>query len=110
MGNGQSVGICHDVENPSTINYMAGYIVNDVDKATSMGLDVLEVDEAEYAVVELTGCVPDCIHTGWKYAMEVFFPEHGYVHSGKSDFEYYYEGDLHSKDYKMELWIPITKA
>ena len=110
LGSGQSMGVCHDVENPSIINYMAGYIVNDVDKAISMGLDVLEVEETEYAVVELIGSVPDCIHNGWKYAMEVFFPEHGYVHSGKPDFEYYYEGDMDSKDYKMELWIPITKA
>ena len=110
LGNGQRVGICHDVENPSTINYMAGYIVTGADKARSMGLDVLEVEEAEYAVVELIGSVPECIHNGWKYAMEVFFPEHGYIHSGKPDFEYYYEGDMHSNDYKMELWIPITKA
>lgn len=110
LGNGQSVGVCHDVENSSTINYMAGYIVNDVDKARSMGLDLLEVDEAEYVVVELVGSVPESIHNGWKYAMEVFFPEHGYIHSGKPDFEYYHEGDMHSKDYKMELWIPITKA
>ena len=79
-------------------------------KARSIGLDVLEVEESEYAVVELIGSVPDCIHNGWKYAMEVFFPEHGYVHSGKPDFEYYYEGDMNSKDYKMELWIPISKA
>lgn len=110
LGSDQSMGVCHDVENSSTIHYMAGYIVNDVDKATSMGLDVLEVEEAEYAVVELVGSVPECIHNGWKYAMEVFFPEHGYIHSEKPDFEYYYEGDMHSKDYKMELWIPITKA
>ena len=110
LGNGQSVGVCHDMENSSTINYMAGYIVNDVDKARSMGLDVLEVDEAEYVVVDLVGSVPESIHNGWKYAMEVFFPEHGYIHSGKPDFEYYHEGDMHSKDYKMELWIPITKA
>ena len=110
LGNGQSVDVCHDMENSSTINYMAGYIVNDVDKARSMGLDVLEVDEAEYVVVELVGSVPESIHNGWKYAMEVFFPEHGYIHSGKPDFEYYHEGDMHSKDYKMELWIPITKA
>lgn len=110
LGNGQSVGVCHDMENSSTINYMAGYIVNDVDKARSMGLDVLEVDEAEYVVVELVGSVPESIHNGWKYAMEVLFPEHGYIHSGKPDFEYYHEGDMHSKDYKMELWIPITKA
>ena len=118
LGSGKSVGVCHDILDldnhdgldTNTINYMAGYIVNDVDKARGMGLDVLEVEEAEYAVVELVGSVPECIHNGWKYAMEVFFPEHGYIHSGKSDFEYYYEGDMHSKDYKMELWIPITKA
>ena len=118
LGTGESVGVCHDILNfdnhealeVNTINYMAGYIVNDVDEAKSMGLEILEVEEAEYAVVELIGSVPDCIHNGWKYAMEVFFPEHGYVHSGKPDFEYYYEGDMDSKDYKMELWIPITKA
>lgn len=110
LGDGESVGICHEVESPNVINYMAGYIVTDVDKAKSMGLDIIEVKEAEYAIVELKGVVPECIHNGWKYVMEVFFPEHGYVHSGSPDFEYYYEGDMDSKDYKMELWIPIVKA
>ena len=110
LGDGESVGICHDVESPNVINYMAGYIVKDVDKAKSMGLDIIEVKEAEYAIVELKGVVPECIHNSWKYVMEVFFPEHGYVHSGSPDFEYYYEGDMDSKDYKMELWIPIVKA
>lgn len=110
LGDGESVGICHDVESPNVINYMAGYIVTDVDKAKSMGLDILEVEEAEYVIVKLKGVVPECIHNGWKYVMEVFFPEHGYVHSGTPDFEYYYEGNMDSKDYKMELWIPIVKA
>ncbi|MCB5139082.1 AraC family transcriptional regulator [Streptococcus mutans] len=107
---GKSIGVCHDVESPSAINYMAGYIVTDVNKTKSLGLGVLNIEEAEYAIVELTRSVPECIHNGWKYAMEVFFPEHGYVHSGKPDFEYYYEGDMDSKDYKMGLWIPICKA
>lgn len=110
LGEGQSVGVCHDVENPSTINYMAGYIVADAEHAISMGLDVLNIEEAEYAIVALTGSVPACIHNGWKYAMEVFFPQHGYVHSGSPDFEYYHEGNMDREDYKMELWIPITKA
>lgn len=110
LGEGQSIGVCHDVENPNIINYMAGYIVADINKAKEMGFDVLEIEENEYAVVELNGSVPKCIHEGWKYAMEVFFPEHGYVHSGDPDFEYYYEGDMHNQDYKMELWIPIVKA
>ena len=110
LGSGEIVGVCHDVENPNTINYMAAYIVNDVNKARGMGLEVLEVEETEYAVVELIGTVPECIHNGWKYAMEVFFPEHSYVHSGKPDCEYSYEGDMNSKDYKMELWIPVCKS
>ena len=110
LGKGESVGLCHDVESPDRINYMAGYIATDVEKAKDMGLEVLEVDEAEYAVVELTGKVPECIHAGWKYLMEVFFPEHGYIHSGKPDFEYYFKGDMYSPDYKMELWVPVMKA
>lgn len=110
LGKGESVGVCHDVESPDRINYMAGYITTDIEKAKDMGLEVLEVDEAEYAVVNLTGKVPECIHAGWKYLMEVFFPEHGYIHSGKPDFEYYFKGDMHSSDYKMELWVPLVKA
>ena len=110
LGKGESVGVCHDVESPDRINYMAGYITTDIEKAKDMGLEILEVDEAEYAVVNLTGKVPECIHAGWKYLMEVFFPEHGYIHSGKPDVEYYFKGDMHSPDYKMELWVPVVKA
>ena len=118
LGTGETVGVCHDiltldnhdVLGNNTINYMAGFIVNDIDKARSVDLDVLEIEETEYVIVELKGSVPECIHNGWKYVMEVFFPEHGYVHSGKPDFEYYYEGDMYSPNYKMELWIPISKA
>lgn len=116
LGEGQSVGVCHDILKPdaeldlNTINYMAGYIVSDVAKAREMGLDMLEIEEAEYAVVELKGRVPDCIHSAWKYVLEVFFPEHGYIHSGAPDFEYYFEGDMYSEDYKMELWVPIVRA
>lgn len=110
LGEGKSVGVCHDSSDAATINYFAGYIIHNVEKAIEMGLDILEVKEAEYAVVELNGAVPECIHNGWKYALEVFLPEYGYIHSGAPDFEYYYEADMMSPDYKMELWIPIKRA
>ena len=109
MGSGQSYGMCFDVENPSRINYMACYHVDDVSKAREMGLEVMEIKEAEYAILSLKGPVPDCIHEGWKYAMEVFLPEQGYMHAGTPDFEVYGEGDMYSPDYKMELWIPLSK-
>lgn len=109
MGNGTSYGICHDVEDCNRINYMACYDVKDRKTAEEMGLEVVEVAAAEYAVVELRGAVPDCIHEGWKYVMEVFFPEQGYRHAGAPDFEVYAEGDMHADDYRMELWIPVVK-
>lgn len=110
LGKGQSVGVCHDTNSPNTINYMAGYMITDESKAKELGLDILAIEETEYAVVELVGSVPECIRNGWKYVMEVFFPEHGYTHSGLPDFEYYFLGDMESQDYKMELWIPIVRA
>lgn len=109
LGNGQSYGICHDMKNTKKINYMACYDVKDIEKAEEMGLEIVEVAAAEYAVVELIGKIPDSIHAGWKYLFEVFFPEQGYRHSGKPDFEVYSEGDMYSETYKMELWVPIVK-
>ena len=109
LGNGQSYGMCFDVENPNKINYMACYHVSDIAKAREMGLEVKEIREAEYAILSLKGSVPTCIHEGWKYAMEVFLPEQGYMHAGTPDFEVYSEGDMYSPDYKMELWIPLSK-
>lgn len=47
----------------------------DHDELASLGegksVGVLNIEEAEYAIVELTGSVPECIHNGWEYAMEV---------------------------------------
>ena len=89
---------------------MAAYDVKDEKMAKKLGLDILEVPKAEYAVAKLKGAIPNCIHEGWKYVIEVFFPEQGYKHAGTPDFEVYSEGNMDSPDYEMELWVPIVKA
>lgn len=117
LGNGQSYGACYEIEknekeNPEskyTVSYMAGYDVQNIDKAKDLGLSILEVPEAEYAVVKLKGIVPNCIHKGWKYVTGMFFPEQSYRHAGTPDFEVYSEGDIYSPNYEMELWVPIVK-
>ena len=117
LGNGQSYGACYEIEknekeNPEskyTVSYMAGYDVQNIDKAKDLGLSILEVPEAEYAVVKLKGIVPNCIHKGWKYVTVMFFPEQSYRHAGTPDFEVYSEGDMYSPNYEMELWVPIVK-
>lgn len=109
MGNGQSYGLCYEVKDCNSFNYMAGYDCTDEQKAETFGLSVMHIPEAEYAVVQLKGPVPDCIHQGWKYVMDTFFPEQGYRHAGTPDFEVYKEGDMYDKNYNMELWVPIIK-
>ena len=109
LGSGRSFGMCHGVEDFKKINYMACYDAADVKAAKAMGLETASIAEAEYAVVDLCGKVPECIHKGWKYLFEVFFPEHGYRHSGAPDFEVYEEGDMTSDAYRMQLWVPIEK-
>ena len=117
LGKGQSYGACYEIEknekeNPEskyTVSYMAGYDVQNIDKAKDLGLSILEVPEAEYAVVKLKGIVPNCIHKGWKYVTGMFFPEQSYRHAGTPDFEVYSEGDMYSPNYEMELWVPIVK-
>ena len=118
LGNGQSYGACYEIEKNEkenseskyTVSYMAGYDAQNTDKAKDLGLSILEVSEAEYAVVKLKGIVPNCIHEGWKYVTGTFFPEQGYRHAGTPDFEVYSEGDMKSDNYEMEFWVPIVKA
>lgn len=110
LGNGRSFGVCSEVKDGKTFTYAAAYDCRDAQKAAELGLSVMHIPEAEYAVVQLKGPVPDCIHKGWKYVMETFFPEQGYCHAGTPDFEAYSEGDMYSKNYTMELWVPIVKA
>lgn len=109
LGSGQSYGMCFETKDSALINYMACFNVKDIDKAKKLGLTIMEIPANNYAIVELNGPIPQSIHEGWKYVMERFFPEQGYQHSGAPDFEVYQEGDMHSKNYKMELWIPIKK-
>ena len=110
LGNGRSFGVCSEVKDGKTFTYAAAYDCRDAQKAAELDLSVMHIPEAEYAVVQLKGSVPNCIHQGWKYVMETFFPEQGYCHAGTPDFEAYSEGDMYSKNYMMELWVPIVKA
>lgn len=110
LGNGQMYGMCYDVKDCNNINYMVCYDVKDVEVAKKMGLEIVEIEESEYAILSLEGKIPESIHNGWKYAMEVFFPQNGYMHSGTPDFEVYGEGNMDEENYKMELWIPIVKV
>ncbi|MEA4811484.1 MAG: AraC family transcriptional regulator [Anaerolineaceae bacterium] len=110
LGSGQSYGACYEMTTDEQFSYMAGFDLKETQKAQALGLEVLEVPAATYAVVKLTGPIPRCIREGWGYVMGSFFPQQGYRHAGSPDFEVYFDGDMYAPDYKMELWVPVEKT
>ena len=108
FGSGQSFGVCYDMQENGHFRYMAGFDADNHPRAKE--LERLPVPEAEYAVLELNGPVPQCIMDGWAYLRDTYFPEHGLRHAGTPDFEAYAEGDMSAPDYRMELWVPFEKA
>lgn len=109
LGPRQDVGVCVLAEGQETIDYMAGFLVDNADQASQLDMTIWTVEAATYALVPIKGAVPSSIHQAWKYLLEVFFPETGYRHSGAPDFEIYKTDGIHSEDYEMELWIPIVQ-
>lgn len=109
LGNGHSYGICSDHDEDG-IRYTAGFHVTDTEQAEGMVLEIIDIPDGEYAVIELKGRVPECIHEGWKFAMREALPENNITHSGGPDLEVYGVGDMDASDYTMELWIPVVKT
>lgn len=109
MGSGESYGLCYDFINQENFSYMAAFDLQEESFAQERGLTILQVPQAEYAVFEIVGAIPQSIHEGWEYIIGTFFTESEYEHAGTPDFEYYLEGDMSAPDYKMELWVPIRK-
>jgi AraC family transcriptional regulator len=110
LGTGEAFGTCFNYSaEPHSFSYIAGYDVRVPEDAHVLGLEVVEVPEAEYAIVELTGAVPENIHQGWEFVWHEYLPSHGLKHAGTPDHEFYFMGDMSSPDYKMELWVPIVR-
>ncbi len=108
-GKGQSLGVCYAKSKEPRFRYMAGVTVDTIAPALEAGAQVLHVSEADYLVVPCKGPVPQCIHEGYKQA-EKLIADAGVRMSLSPDFEHYFEGDLSSADYEMELWLPVEKV
>lgn len=108
-GKGQSLGVCYAKSKEPKFRYMAGVSVETITPALEAGAEVLHVSEADYLIVPCKGPVPQCIQEAYKKA-EKMIADAGVRMSMSPDFEHYFEGDLNSADYEMELWLPVEKV
>ena len=110
LGDGRSFGMCRNTDSAQRFDYLAGFEVKDRAAAADLGLAVVDIPAQRYAVARLKGPIPGCIHEGWAYLMGDYLPRQGLRHAGTPDFEAYWDGDMQSPGYEMELWVPVTEA
>lgn len=105
-GNLGVLGICKDFGD-NEFNYMIG--VEEIKDTLPRGYISSTIPAATWAVFESVGALPDAIQDLNRRIFTEWMPSTGYQHACAPELEVYPEGDLHSSDYKCEIWIPVKK-
>jgi len=103
------LGICEEntCENASDFPYSIGaeYCGGDVPD----GFIIKDVPQYTWVIFNCVGAMPHAIQIGWHKIYTEFFPTSEYQQIPSIDFEVYPDGDMDSKDYVSEIWIPVEK-
>lgn len=110
LGSGEPFGSCYGYKSNDKFSYIAGYDLKNEALAEELGLDIVDVPDAEYAVLQIHGSIPDSIRKGWEFMYSHWLAEYGYTHAGTPDFEYYLDGDPNDPNYEMQLWVPVKRT
>jgi len=85
------------------------YIAAATYQETPEGMAEYIVPDCTWAVFECVGAMPTAIQELQKRIITEWLPTSGYEYANAPDIEVYFEGDQQSKDYRCEVWMPITK-
>lgn len=109
VSSGKSFGVCYDMQDNGLVKYMAGWEVANPDKVKQLPVEVVLIESSTFAIIPCIGKIPESIHNAWNYMWKQFFPESGYRYSGKVDLEFYPQKVVDSKEYQMQIWVPVEK-
>lgn len=105
--NGNSIGACLPINSDKKDSFE--YVIGSFCKNEVSDYKNYDVEEHQWAVFELNGPISDVLQTTWKKIFNTWFPKSGYKHGHAPELEVYYPGDVNSKGYYMEIWIPIIR-
>lgn len=101
------LGVCMPMDPAKDLEF--DYIIGVFGEEAQEGYEYHEVPEAEWAVFEVRGPINPNLQEAWKRIFSEWFPETGFKHAMLPEFEVYAGGDVESKDYMTEIWIPIER-
>lgn len=100
-------GICEPEKKKGEFRYGIGAYWEGKD--VPAGFELITVPENTWAMFKCVGPMPGSINDLWKSIYSEWLPQADYELVSDYDFEVYTEGDIKSKDYKSEIWIPVKK-
>ena len=104
-----SIGICaQEKQGCKEFKYGIGCI-NEYVKDIPEEFEVLEIPAYTWAIFKCIGPMPNAIQDMWKRIYSEWLPQAQYELISDYDIEFYTEGNLQSKDYISEIWIPVKE-
>lgn len=85
------------------------YMGVSTDRDILEGMEEYIIPSAQWAIFECVGPVPEAIQQLQKRIFTEWLPSSGYEYANLPDLEVYGDGDISSKDYKCQVWLPIVK-
>ncbi len=103
------LGVCYGNQptDDKTFDYAIA-VQADPETPVPEGFRRTAIPERTWAVFDCAGSMPDAIQTHWHRIVTEFFPGSAYEPTYELDIEAYPAGDMTSKDYHSEIWVPIT--
>ncbi|MCE5287287.1 MAG: AraC family transcriptional regulator [Pelosinus sp.] len=88
-------------------NYMIA--VENITEDLPEGYISVQIPAAMWAVFESIGALPQAAQELTRRIFTEWLPSTGYQHACAPELEIYPQGDMYSKDYRCEIWLPIKK-
>lgn len=103
------LGVSMDLQNfdKGYFTYMIGVEKNE--ETIPEDFRSVTIPAATWAVFESVGPLPGAIQDITRRIFTEWFPATGYQHDCAPELEVYPAGDIHSADYRCEIWVPIRK-
>ncbi len=103
----EQLGVCLIERNMAGYSYAIG--IEKTGETVPKGLDIIHIPAATWAIFESKGPFPGVTQDLEGKIFREWFPSVNYEHAPAPELEVYFPGDMYSKEYRSQVWMPVIK-